>query len=100
MSIDLVLWYSFDLSKLLLGKEDTMASASFDDSPRNLRRSFSFRAEVYFTSMYRKKAGICSISERHIYLMCFMGITLYIDSTKSIKCFLKACKVFATPYLD
>ncbi|PUZ54674.1 hypothetical protein GQ55_5G150700 [Panicum hallii var. hallii] len=28
-----------------IGKEDTMASASFDDSPRNLRRSFSFRAE-------------------------------------------------------
>ncbi|RLM92013.1 putative protein ABIL5 [Panicum miliaceum] len=28
-----------------IGKEDTMASASFDDSSRNLRRSFSFRAE-------------------------------------------------------
>jgi hypothetical protein len=44
----------FDLSKILLGKEHTTASSSFDEDPRTLRRSFSFRVEVCLTSMYIK----------------------------------------------
>jgi len=44
-----------------IGKEDTVASASFDDSPRNLlRRSYSFRAEdihIVLGDDHKKKAN-------------------------------------------
>ncbi|OEL22455.1 putative protein ABIL5 [Dichanthelium oligosanthes] len=53
-----------------IGKEHTMASASFDDSPRTLRRSFSFRAENQINQMLLK--------------LCTDFVTIYLDQKKMI----------------
>jgi hypothetical protein len=63
----IVISWSHDRSSMsvqfLLGKEHTMVSANFEDSPRTIRRSFSFRAEVYFISIYRKAGTLCLLSK-------------------------------------